>query len=136
MRRYSYSQEELAAFYRDAKPSEQLQARLDNMKSWSAKRLATAVPAWAKPTMLPATFKPQLSQRFTHYGDTTCKCTRVAADFADLSRFADDPAAYIAEWNRRWHLLDTGIDYKRNGGGATDHMNGAVCSGAMVASAS
>jgi hypothetical protein len=40
-----------------------MQAKLELMKRWSAKRLTAETPRWAKPSRIKP-FKPQLSQRF------------------------------------------------------------------------
>ena len=53
----------LLAFYAGAKHSPELQSQHDAMLTWSAQRLAAAVPAWAKPKMI-APFRYQLTQKF------------------------------------------------------------------------
>ena len=90
---------EWVEFIRGCKPSEQLQARLDVMKTWSPKRLAAAVPAWAKPNLLPKPFAPNLKQHLPNF------CTSYVQPWsADLFRKADaglTTADYVDVWHQR-----------------------------------
>jgi len=85
----------LFAFYAGAKHSPELQSQHDAMQTWSAQRLAAAVPAWAKPKMI-APFRYQLSQKFPAW------CARYATREPWHS-----PAFY--EWNNagRRHALSS-----------------------------
>lgn len=96
------SEEELFCFYAWATPSPELQDKLDVMKGWAAKRLEAAVPAWAKPKRMPATFKPNLTQHspnfLTIHGNPHPKEL-----FYGLPRF--DVQAYVEDWNERCRYL-------------------------------
>lgn len=97
-------------FYAGAKHSDNLQSKLDVMQAWTAKRLAAAVPAWAKPKFLPGPFKPQLSQRFSMHGNTSCKCTRTVEQFRGL--YEDMTVnEYVSTWNERNNLKPVASEF-------------------------
>jgi len=74
-----------------------LQSKLDVMKGWSAKRLAAAVPAWAKPNLMPAPFKPQLSQKLPNF------CTRMLEQWTIATFRGYDKCKTTAEYVARWN---------------------------------
>jgi hypothetical protein len=81
-------------------PSLELQARLDIMKGWTAKRLAAAVPNWAKPRFLPPTFKPQLSQKLPNL------LTRHIDPHPNklFLYMPEDLHSYVEEWEDKCYL--------------------------------
>jgi len=88
---------EWVEFIRGCKPSEQLQARLDVMKTWSPKRLAAAVPAWAKPNLMPKPFVPNLKQHLPNF------CTSyVRPHESHLFRYFEGTTQqYVDSWNEQ-----------------------------------
>lgn len=82
-----------------------LQNKLDLMKGWSAKRLAAAVPAWARCKMLPPYRGPQLSQIFKHHGATMPKSApHPQVDFACMPHDAT-VQEYVEAWDERQHYV-------------------------------